>query len=56
MEGSVSQSWTLSAREPYFQYAGQLEAGDTVTVDVTAESSVSGNIYVVSLDQEVYRR
>ena len=56
LDGSSSQNWTLSAREPYFQYAGELQAGDTVTVEVTAESAASGNIYVVTLNQEVYRQ
>ena len=56
LSGSASGSWTLSAREPYFQYAGELQVGDTVTVDVTAESAVSGNIYVVTLNEEVYRQ
>ena len=53
---SGSNTWSASPNEPYIIDAGTLNAGDIVTVTVTAESGCSGNIYVATLRKEVYDR
>lgn len=54
---SISQgtnNWSPSTGEPYFVDLGELAAGETVTVELTAESTCSGHVYVVRLDDEVF--
>ena len=45
--------WDASTGEPYIIDAGSLPAGYTVEVSVTAETAVSGNIYVAALHPDV---
>ena len=51
-----SNNWSASPNEPYIIDAGTLNAGDTVSVTVSAESGCSGNIYVATLRPEVFGR
>lgn len=47
-------SWTVTPYEPYILHAGNMQAGNTVSVTVNADMSCSGNIYVAVLDESVY--
>ena len=48
-----SSSWSVTPHEPYIIDAGNLAAGDVVTVTLHTEQSCSGNIYVASLNEAV---
>lgn len=50
---SYSQEWSVTTYEPYVIDAGEFSAGDCISVDLTATSSASGNIYVSILNDEV---
>ena len=50
------QSWSVRPYEPYIIDAGVQSAGTTVSVSITAESSCSGNIYVVIMDPDVFEQ
>lgn len=50
-----SASWSVSPREAYIIDAGQLEAGDELTMTVSAEMSCTGNFFVATLNSDVYR-
>lgn len=47
-------SWTASPNEPYIIDAGTLSANATVTVTLTADGACTGNIYVCTLNQDVF--
>lgn len=47
-------SWSSNPHEPYIIDAGQMNSGDKVTVSITAKSSCSGNIYVSTLNSDVF--
>ncbi len=51
--GDMIQTWDASTNEPYIIDVGTLTAGSTFQVSVTADSAVSGNIYIVALDTAV---
>ena len=48
------QNWTVTPHEPYILHAGNMHAGDTVSVTVNSDMSCSGNVYVAVLDEAVY--
>ena len=48
------ESWSITTYEPYLIDAGDLKAGDEVEVTVTAKQSCIGNIYVASLNEDVF--
>ncbi len=48
-------TWSYSQREPYFIDNSERAVGDRVQVDVTG-NGVSGNIYVVSVNEDVYQQ
>jgi uncharacterized membrane protein YfhO len=43
-----------SPHEPYLMNMGMLEEGETITLQVTAKQSCSGNFYVVTLNEDAY--
>ncbi len=43
-----------SPHEPYLMNIGMLEEGETITLQVTAKQSCSGNFYVVTLNEDAY--
>lgn len=47
-------SWSSKPSEPYIIDAGQMNAGDKVTVSITAKSNCTGNIYVSTLNSDVF--
>lgn len=51
-----STDWSVTTYEPYIVDAGDLKAGDTVSVTVHTENACSGNIYVAQLDGEALER
>lgn len=48
-------NWSVSPREAFIIDAGSLQEGDTLTMTVSAEMSCSGNFFVATLNQDVYR-
>lgn len=48
-------TWSVSPREAYIIDAGVLKEGDELTMTVSAEMSCTGNFFVATLNQEVYR-
>lgn len=52
---SAGNSWSSSPHEPFMIDAGTMNSGDKVTISVTAKSSCSGNIYVSTLNNDVYQ-
>ncbi len=53
---SGDNNWNPSPNEPYIIDAGTRKKGDTVTLDVTAEKFCSGNFFVVTLNNEAYKK
>ena len=51
-----SNSWGVSAGEPYFIDAGALAAGDTVQITIDAKGACSGNVFVLRLNDDVFDR
>lgn len=49
-------STSVSPRQAYIVSAGNLPAGATLTASITTDSPCSGNVYVVTLDEAVYRQ
>lgn len=49
-------SWSITTYEPYLIDAGDLKAGDTVNVTVSAKDSCIGNIYVATLNEDVFKQ
>ena len=49
-------SWSVPAHEPYIINTGTLAPGDTVTVTINVKDTCSGNIYVGTLDQDLYEQ
>lgn len=47
-------TWSITPYEPYLIDAGDLKAGDVVEITVSAKDSCIGNIYVASLNEEVF--
>lgn len=50
--GPVSQS--ITPHEPYFVDAIGLKAGDVVNINIRADNTCSGNVYVVRLNEQVF--
>lgn len=48
-------AWNVTTYEPYLIDAGNLKTGDTVNVTVTAEQACVGNIYVATLNEDVFQ-
>ena len=48
-------TWSVSPREAYIIDAGVLKEGDELTMTVSAEMSCTGNFFVATLNQDVYR-
>lgn len=51
--GEMLETWDVSTNEPYIVDVGTLEAGCTFDVSVTADTTVTGNIYIAALDTAV---
>ena len=51
---SDGHSWDIPAHEPYIINTGMLREDDEITISVTAKDSCSGNIYVGTLDQQLF--
>ena len=51
---TTGNSWNVSAHEPYIVNTGYLSQGSVVTVNIRAEDVCSGNIYVGTLEQDVF--
>lgn len=51
--GQLVQSWDASTGEPYIIDIGTLQAGSTFQVSVTAETAVTGNIYLARMNADV---
>ena len=49
-DGAELDSFNVTPYEPYIVNAGILEAGSTVTITVSGEGSMTGNIYVMQQD------
>lgn len=49
-DGTAGNTFDASTDEPYIIDAGTLAEGSTLNISVTADSAVSGNIYVAALD------
>lgn len=49
-------SWDITTYEPYLIDAGRVPAGDVVNITVSAKQACSGNIYVATLNQEVFEK
>ena len=49
-DGTAGDTFDASTDEPYIIDAGTLAEGSTLNISVTADSAVSGNIYVAALD------
>ena len=47
--------WNVTPYEPYIIDAGYMNEGDILRVSISSDSTCGGNIYVVRLDEEVYR-
>ena len=47
--------WSVTPYEPYIIDAGHMNAGDTLRVTINGDSTCGGNIYVVRLNEEVYK-
>lgn len=54
-DGASTSSWSVSHSEPFIIDGGQFNGTQEVVVTIGAESSVSGNIYVVTLDDAVFQ-
>lgn len=54
-DGVSTSSWSVSHSEPFIIDGGRFDGTQEVQVTIGAESSVSGNIYVVTLDDAVYQ-
>ena len=52
---TTGNSWNVSAHEPYIVNTGYLSQGSVVTVNIRAEDVCSGNIYVGTLEQDVFK-
>lgn len=52
-DGNMIETWDASTNEPYIIDVGTLEAGSYFEVSVTAEYSVTGNIFIASMDAAV---
>lgn len=51
------KSWGVTTYMPYLIDAGELSAGDTVTATIKSKStSCSGNLYVIRINEEVFRQ
>lgn len=50
------ESWSITTYEPYLIDAGDLKTGDEVEITVTAKQSCIGNIYVASLNEDVFKQ
>ncbi|MBR3289166.1 MAG: YfhO family protein [Clostridia bacterium] len=50
-----SDFWSVSPHEPYIIDAGHMDAGDTLRVTISNDATCGGNIYVVRLNDEVYK-
>jgi uncharacterized membrane protein YfhO len=51
-----SNSWSVNTSEPYFIDGGDLAAGDYVEVNVTAKSACIGNVFVATINEDVFTR
>ncbi|MBE6767928.1 MAG: hypothetical protein E7549_03345 [Ruminococcaceae bacterium] len=54
---SVTQgdnSWSVTTHEPFFIDAGYLTAGSYATVTVTSDTTCSGNVYMLRMDEAVF--
>ena len=51
-----SDSWSVTTHEPYIIDAGTLDAGDIVSVSITSDSACTGNIYVVTMNNDVFEQ
>lgn len=49
-DGNMLDTWDASTDEPYIIDMGSLEKGDHVEISVVAEYSVTGNIYIASMN------
>ncbi len=47
-----NSSWSVTPYEPYIIDLGRLAVGDIVRVNITADSTCSGNIFVAEMDNE----
>lgn len=52
-EGNMIETWDASTGEPYIIDIGTLETGSSFEVSVTAESTVTGNIYLAAMNSAV---
>lgn len=50
-EGSSQNNWTVTTYEPYIIDMGTLDAGQQAQVTIESKGSVSGNIYIVRLNE-----
>lgn len=46
-------TWNITTHEPYFIDLGSLQIGDSIQVDVKADSTCSGNVYALKLNEDV---
>ena len=53
---SGSNKWDMKPNEPFIIDLGYLEAKSEVFVNIDSKSSCSGNIFIVTLDDEVFRQ
>jgi len=53
---AVDRNWGVTTYQPYIIDAGHLEPGAEVTVTITSDIACQGNIYVMSLNKEVFER
>ncbi len=51
---AAGNSWGVTTYEPYIIDAGTLPADTEVTVTISTENSCAGNVYVASLNEEVF--
>ena len=56
VSGAQNKTWSVSKSEPYLIDAGVLSSGTQITVAITANSTVSGNIYVAKLNDTVFEQ
>ena len=47
--------WNVTPYEPYIIDAGYMKSGDSLKVTINADSTCGGNIYVVRLNEDVFR-
>ncbi len=49
-------SWGVTTYQPYIIDAGSLPVGTEVTVTITTENGCGGNVFVATMDQEVFEQ